>query len=327
MRPRKTDRHLPSCLYIRHGSYYHVTGGKWHNLGRDLRVALTEYAKRVSQPSSGMAALIDMALPSITARVAAATKVSYGTSAKKLAEIFAEFAPHDVLPKHVAQMRRAYLDRPAAGNQLLTVMRLVMAYAVEEQIVDFNPCIGIKPLPSGKRDRLISAAEFNAIYGHASPRLQCVMDVLRLTGQRVSDVIGLKRTDLGDDGIYFKQQKTGARLIVAWSPELRQAVERAKTAETHGLGTMTLFSQRGGKPLKLYTIRQQWELACKKAGVENAHIRDLRAMAGTEAQRQGINPTALLGHTDAKMTRRYLRDREIPVVEGPSFGHVQNSKP
>jgi integrase len=139
-------------------------------------------------------------------------------------------------------------------------------------------------------------------------------------------VLGIKRADLGEDGIYFKQQKTGARLIVAWSPELRQAVERAKTAESHGIGTLTLFSQRGGKPLKLYTIRQQWELACKKAGVENAHIRDLRAMAGTEAKRQGINPTALLGHTDAKMTRRYLRDREIPVVEGPSFGHVQNSK-
>jgi hypothetical protein len=42
-------------------------------------------------------------------------------------------------------------------------------------------------------------------------------------------------------------------------------------------------------------------------------------MAGTEAKRQGLDPTALLGHTDAKMTKRYLRDREIPVVNGPSF--------
>ena len=82
---------------------------------------------------------------------------------------------------------------------------------------------------------------------------------------------------------------------------------------------MSLFSQRGGKPLKLTTIRQQWVLACQKAGVENTQLRDLRAMAGTEAKRQGIDPTALLGHADAKMTRRYLRDREVPVVVGPSF--------
>jgi len=45
-------------------------------------------------------------------------------------------------------------------------------------------------------------------------------------------------------------------------------------------------------------------------------------MAGTEAKRQGLDPTALLGHADAKMTRRYLRDREVPVVEGPSFVDV-----
>ena len=73
MRPRKHDRQLPSCVYLRHGSYFHVTGGKWHNLGRDLRAALTEYAKRVSQPSSGMAALIRQALPHLTRNVAPST--------------------------------------------------------------------------------------------------------------------------------------------------------------------------------------------------------------------------------------------------------------
>jgi integrase len=323
MRPRKHDRQLPACVYHRHGSYYHVTGGKWHNLGPDLKAALVEYAQRISTPTSGMVALIREAMPSVTARVAAATKVSYSDSARRLESIFAEFAPHEVLPKHIAQMRRAYLDRPATGNHLLTVLRLVMAYAVEEQLIDFNPCIGIKPLPPGKRDRLIGPDEFDAIYAKASPRLQCFMDLLRLTGQRVSDVLNLKRAALGEEGIYFKQQKTGAKLIVAWSPELRRVVERAKSVESHGVSTMTVFSQRGGRPLKLYTIRQQWDLACTKAGVENAQLRDLRAMAGTEAKRQGINPTALLGHADPKMTRRYLRDRETPVVEGPSFGRVQ----
>lgn len=325
MRPRKHNRELPACVYLRHGSYWYVKAGKWLNLGPDLKAALAEYARRISTPAAGMAALIDLAMPSITSRLAPGSKKSYGETARTLRGIFAEFTPQEVMPRHVAQMRRAYLDRPATGNHLLSLLRQIMAYAVEEELIDFNPCIGTKPLPSGKRDRLISRDEYDAIYAQSSPRLQCVMDLARLTGQRVSDVIGIRRDQLGQEGIYFKQQKTGAKLIVAWSPELRTVVERTKTVESHGVATLSLFSQRGGKPLKLTTIRQQWVLACQKASVENTQLRDLRAMAGTEAKRQGIDPTALLGHADAKMTRRYLRDREIPIVAGPSFGRVQKN--
>lgn len=324
MRPRKHNRELPACVYLRHGSYWYVKAGKWTNLGADLKTALAEYARRISTSAAGMAALIDLAMPSITATVAAGTKASYRYTTKTLAAIFAEFAPQEVMPKHVAQMRRAYLTRPTTGNHLISLLRQIMAYAVEEELIDYNPCIGIKPLPSGKRDRLISSAEYELIYAQSSPRLQCVMDMARLTGQRVNDVIGIKRSQLVEEGISFIQQKTGAKLIVAWSPDLRAVVDRIKTVEHHGVATMTLFSQRGGQPLKITTIRQQWILACQKAGVENAQLRDLRAMAGTEAKRQGIDPTALLGHADSKMTKRYLRDRETPVVASNSFGRVQN---
>jgi len=44
-------------------------------------------------------------------------------------------------------------------------------------------------------------------------------------------------------------------------------------------------------------------------------MRDLRAVAET----QGLNPTALLGHTSPDMTRRYLRGKKTPVVVAPVF--------
>lgn len=52
---------------------------------------------------------------------------------------------------------------------------------------------------------------------------------------------------------------------------------------------------------------------------DNSIFRDLRAMAGTAAKAQGKNPTALLGHTSAAMTARYLRDKEVSVVDGPTI--------
>ena len=53
------------------------------------------------------------------------------------------------------------------------------------------------------------------------------------------------------------------------------------------------------------------------AQVADARIHDIRAMAATDARAQGIDPQALLGHTDAATTRIYLRDRVVPVVAGP----------
>ena len=51
------------------------------------------------------------------------------------------------------------------------------------------------------------------------------MELWRLTGQRVMDVARIRRQDLKDEGIYFRQTKTKAELIVRWNPELRAAVD------------------------------------------------------------------------------------------------------
>jgi hypothetical protein len=43
----------------------------------------------------------------------------------------------------------------------------------------------------------------------------------------------------------------------------------------------------------------------------------MRAKALTDAKRQGYDPQVLAGHTDARMTARYIRLRETPLATGP----------
>lgn len=75
-------------------------------------------------------------------------------------------------------------------------------------------------------------------------------------------------------------------------------------------------------PTDYSTVKSQWNDAVNAAGVEDADLRDLRAMAATAAKKQAKDPTSLLGHTSAGMTERYLREKEVPQVEGPSFGQL-----
>lgn len=318
MRPRTKDRHLPACVYQKHGAYWYVKGGKWRKIGTDLHAALVEYARIVATPKSGMGALIGEALPHLIRGKSASTSRHYTNCAEELKEVFSTFYPEQVRHGDVVEMMDLYKERPAHANHMLTVLKLTFQWALDRGRLETNPCISVKRAAAPSRDRLISQQEYAAIYKMAAPWLQCIMDMCYLTGQRIGDVLSIRREQLLDAGIYFQQQKTGKRLVVAWTPELRAVLARA-AAEQGPVADMSLvLSGRGGKPRLHSNVWKAFKLAAEKAGVRDVTLHDLRAMSGTEAEQQGIDPTALLGHTDARTTRIYLRDKTAKVVKGPS---------
>lgn len=324
-RPRKKDRHLPDCVYHRHGAFYYVKGGRWKRIGTTLSEALGEYSRILSAPSGGMARLINQVLDHVEPTLAKSTARQYRVAGRKLAAMMAEFEPDQVRSKHVAEIKVSLRDTPNMANRCLSVLRVVFQHAVEWQLVDSNPCIGIRRHTEAKRGRYLTDDELAAIRGKAGPRLQAIIDLLYLTGQRVSDVLRIRQGDLQPDGIRFQQGKTGAKLTVRWTPDLRAAVERAK-ALSGPVRALTLFRNARGKTPDYRTVRDQWEAACRLAGVEDAHIHDVRAKSLTDAKRQGKNPTALAGHKSPAMTERYLRGLEEPLVDGPSFGQAKKTE-
>ena len=321
MRPRKQQRTLPSCVYFRHGAFWFVKRGKWTRLAADLGEALNEYA-RIHDPKGGLDKWVDEALEAHRKgkKVAPSTFKQYGHAAKNMKLAFAEFAPDQVRQKHIYQWKRAMAETPNMANRCLTVARIVFGYLAEQQIVDGNPAIGVPPYEESKRERLLTSAEFSAIRDKAVPRLQSMMDLMFLTGQRLMDVVSIHEADIKPEGLYFQQDKTGTRLTVRWTPELRAAVDRARALNK--VRSLTLFRGRRGTPPKYRSVYVQWVDACRLAGVVGAQARDVRAQSATEAQAQGINATKLLGHASEAMTKRYLRGKVVPLVDGPSIGQA-----
>jgi integrase len=329
MRKRSRDTHLPKSCYLRHGAYWFVRQGKWQRLGSDLQSALAAYGRLVAEPSGGMKSLVDAALEKKKNSIARSTYKQYEVAAYKIKFMLKGLEPHDVLPRHVAQLKLNLAATPNMANRVLSFLRIVFDYALEWQLVDSNPAIGIKRYPEKQRERLISQDEYKAIHAKAPRRLQIIMELCYLTGQRISDVLNIRHADISDDGIYFRQQKTNARLLVRWSPALRETVDAAKAL--HGnVRALTLLHNRKGKAPDYRTTKDQWNLACERAGVSDATLHDLRAMSGTAAEAQGLDPTQLLGHTSPNQTKRYLRAKKIPQVTGPSFlaspiGHAKKA--
>lgn len=319
MRPRKKDRHLPACMYQKHGAYYLVRKGKWERLGDDLQEALHIYAKRISiNAKAGMPDLIDRAFQHHAKKVSENTLKQYALAAERLKHIFCEFEPHQVLPKHVAAVKMELADTPNMCNRILSFLRIVFNYALEWQEVDSNPCIGINRHQEGRRDRYITDAEFAALLNAASPYIRCILEMCYLTGQRIGDVLAIRLADITEEGVSFVQEKTGAKLIVAMTPDLQAVIDRAK-ALPRKVRTLTLFCSRAGKPVSYDTVKEAFQVLRKKTGIHDVTIHDIRAKSLTDADREGKNAQTLGGHTDARMTARYLRGRLPKIAQAPTM--------
>jgi integrase len=318
VRPRKKDRHLPPCVYIKHSAYWLVKAGKWTRLGADLPTALREYAKMASTTQNGMDGLLNRWLESITGTVADNTLAAYTQAAKRVKVVFAEFEPAQIKPRDVAEWMTHESKSPSRANLMRTVLKLSMDKAVLMGLADSNPVLYVKKATEPERTRYITDAEYQAIHAQSSPELRAIMGLCYYTAQRIGDVLAIKLADLTDDGIAVRQQKTKSRVTIEWSPELRAIVADCKGMGGNVRG-MHLLCYNGAQ-YQYKTIWKQWDKARKAAGVEDAHIHDLRAKSLTDATKQGLNAMALAGHANQAMTDHYVKQRVIPLVQGPRFG-------
>lgn len=322
MRPRKRDRHLPDCVYLKSGSYYYVKRNKWEMIGKDLPEALRNYAKKLAAPTSKMPALLERYMASLT--LAPNTIKSYRTAVNHLTKIMADFEPAQVTARDILAVMHHFKSQPGKANVMRAVLVGALDLAFIEMLVERNVARDVRALKTATRDRYITDAELAAIYAEATEPLQMIIDVLYLTGQRIGDVLSIRHSDITEEGIRFKQAKTAHRMVVAWSDDLREVVARAKAYHKSVRG-LTLFHTRRGSIYSDDTIRGWWLKACASAGVEDAHVHDIRAKAATDSNSDGLDSKKLLGHASESSHRRYLRSKETTVVGALSF-RTSNTK-
>jgi len=318
MRPRKQGRNLPACLYFKHGSYWLVKKSKWHNLGKDYNEALQEYVRLTAQHSiagNGMPALIDKVLSVHLKGLSKHTQNQYNHAARQLKKILAEFEPQQLKPKHIAAIKINLAKTPVMCNRILSFLRIVFNYALEWDLIESNPCIGIRRHKEKARTRYLEHDEFNAILAQLSEPMQNLFTLVYLTGQRISDVLNLNQSDISEAGIHFIQRKTGAKVLIGITADITGVLARIQPNAQGWL----FYKARSGQPISYETARQAFHKASKAAGIQDATIHDLRAKALTDADSEGKNAQKLGGHISASTTRIYLRGRKAIEASAPQL--------
>lgn len=308
-RKRKHNKTLPHRVYQRRGKYYFVRpDGKWVPLGPDYGTALRAYADLAEpKPIGSVSDLFDRYAIQILPKKAPRTQKDQTMQLELLRTAFGGLRPGELSPRLVIRYRNARGQRSRTqANHELALLSHICVTAIEWEVMESNPCRDVVRFKLPPRDHYVEDADYRFMRAAAGKRLQVLMDLALLTGQREGDLLALRWEQVEKDGIHFRQGKTGKRLIVGWSQALRRVIAAArkiKPASGNVVPTMD------GKQYTTDGFQSLWRRArdkAKESGLERPFpFNDLRAKSASDDAL--VAASARLGHADSKITQRVYR--------------------
>ncbi len=121
-RPRKINKHLPACVYQKHGAYFYVKGGKWTHLGSNLGAALAEYSRIITDAQAvvGLSPIINTALERAAERVKPGTLAQYLT-AQRIDDVL-KIRLSNISGQRLIFQPKKTTSKEGEGKQILIVM-------------------------------------------------------------------------------------------------------------------------------------------------------------------------------------------------------------
>jgi len=187
----------------------------------------------------------------------------------------------------------------------LNTLRGFCNWAISQEKIDQNPCDRVKgPKLDAGRLRYLQPTELRAVLLECPAWLQRIAALLVLSGMRRGECLGLRWLDIDFQGgrILLPQTKNGEGRIV-WLNAL-------------ALKVLTSIPRNGARPtarvfgdgITPENVSLAFLRACRRAGVANFRLHDLRHTAASWLAMQGADihlVAELLGHKDLRMAKRY----------------------
>jgi integrase len=218
--------------------------------------------------------------------------------------------------------------QPSTINRELCVLSAAINYMRRELDWDIpNPVTGRKLRTDDSRDRYLSEAEVDRLARAAkrepnAPHLSDFIALALHTGCRKGELLGLEWDRVDLQGRYFhlggSDTKTGKRRSIPINQTARQALlSRARFRSTHCPDSPWVFCHANGSQLK--DVKRAFATACRRVGIENFRIHDLRHTFAARLVSRGRPLTEV---RDLAWTHDHKDDRAVwaPGARKPSLG-------
>ena len=189
----------------------------------------------------------------------------------------------------------------AALIHMLNVARSAQFGLIKENPAAYVP----KPNPQNERDRIANAEEWQRLLGAAAPHLRRILIVLYSLGPRRGELLSLEwpDVDLHRREFTLRHTKNGESRTLPMTPDVYRVF--TELWQERRLDTQHVFLYNE-KPMR--DVKTAFKKACRRAGVTNFRLHDLRHTASTNLRRAGVDATTamkIVGHKSERMHRRY----------------------
>jgi enterobacteria phage integrase len=215
--------------------------------------------------------------------------------------------------------------KPAMANITRAVLRLLMQHAIDLELRLDNPVVGVKGYRTGTRHTWTDneLLQFERRWPLGS-RERLAFALLLYTGQRVGDIVKMRRSDISNGWIRVTQEKTGAELSIPLHPELTGAI---KAARAKGV---TLLGDANGRPIKRATLTLIMRKAAAAAGLPDRCVPHglrkaiMRRLAESGSSAKEI--AAISGHRTLKEIERYTAAADQARLSRAAMAKLRGDK-
>ena len=206
-------------------------------------------------------------------------------------------------------MRQYEISSPTTANRMLSILSILMDYAIELDWRDNNPTHGVKRLKvktNGLHSWSDNEIEQYLAHWQTGSKQRLALTLLLYTGQRKSDVVRMGPNDLAGAFIQVTQQKTGAKLYIPIHPALKQELDACNRNESE-----TFLATVTGKPFSVNGFYNNFSGWCHQAGLpKRCSPHGLRKAAARLLAEAGCTPhqiASVTGHKTLSEVERYTR--------------------
>jgi site-specific recombinase XerD len=236
-------------------------------------------------------------------------------------------------PENLTDWRNEWTEQPSTSMKKLERTRSFFKFCMRMEWLERNPASLLRPpkvppsatLPftADEVAQLVSATDLyrnekGQLGTPHAKRLRALILLMRYTGLRISDAVGLPRSAVKDGKVFLQaQKKTGTPVWVPVPPIVIAALDQEPKSETHYFWT--------GEG-QVDTCAKNWQRSFRKLAkiskVPNAHPHRLRDTFAVELLLRGVpieSVGILLGHNSVRVTEKHyspwVRERQEKLEE------------
>jgi len=177
----------------------------------------------------------------------AKTRTSYEQNIRALAAL-ADHPIAAITPKMAEDLYiRLHRTTPSKARAVITMLRMLIAHAVREGVIESSPVLAISPAMKGAdptgivwpQDALAMMVEAADRLGW--PSVGTAMIIAHWLGQRQADILVMKRSDYRDGIFYITQSKTAARVAIPHSAAVQSRVDAQIRRQMVAIGSVPLL--------------------------------------------------------------------------------------